>query len=145
MQISLKFDNGRKYWLNLKSVDGGASQMPAVFINVVRKKSGIECQTMQLIKLNRRLSDTSNEIVARSDTIIQDLVVMLRGSAAQLFRLCESVALLDMVTSFAHLSTLRDYVRPEFRGTFALKAARHPILDKVFRDASHLVERSEEN
>ncbi|KAG6040892.1 hypothetical protein E4U41_006740 [Claviceps citrina] len=131
MQITLKFDNGRKYWLSLKSVERDASEITAVFINVVRKKTGIECQTMQLMKLNSRLSDTSNEIVARSDAIIQDLIVMLRGSAAQLFRLCESVALLDMVASFAHLSILRDYVRPEFRGTFALKAARHPILDKI--------------
>lgn len=97
----------------------------------MEKKGGIECHTMQLMKLNSRLSDTSNEIIARSDAIIQDLIVLLRESAAQLFRLCESVGLLDMVTSFAHLSILRDYVRPEFRGTFALKAARHPIMDKV--------------
>ncbi|KAG5985048.1 hypothetical protein E4U55_001789 [Claviceps digitariae] len=131
MSITLKFDNGRKYWLSVKSVDRDSSQIPSVFINVVGKKSGIECQTMQLIKLNGRLSETSNEIVARSDAIIQDLIIMLRGSAAQLFRLCESVALLDMVASFAHLSIMRDYVRPDFRGTFALKAARHPILDKI--------------
>ncbi|KAG5947517.1 hypothetical protein E4U53_006413 [Claviceps sorghi] len=129
--IALKYDNGRKYWLSVKSVARDVDQIPAVFINVVGKKNGIECQTMQLMKLNVRLSDTANEIVARSDAIIQDLIVMLRGSAAQLFRLCESVALLDMVASFAHLSILRDYVRPDFRGTFALKAARHPILDKI--------------
>ncbi|KAG6173980.1 hypothetical protein E4U27_006608 [Claviceps purpurea] len=129
--VTLKFDNGRKYWLLLKGLAGSSSQIPPVFINVVEKKTGIECHTMQLMKLNSRLSDTSNEIVARSDAIIQDLIVLLRGSAAQLFRLCESVGLLDMVTSFAHLSILRDYVRPEFRGTFALKAARHPIMDKI--------------
>ncbi|KAG6044861.1 hypothetical protein E4U39_002928 [Claviceps sp. Clav50 group G5] len=131
MPVTLKFDNGRKYWLLLKGLAGSSSQIPPVFINIVGKKSGIECHTMQLMKLNSRLSDTSNEIVARSDAIIQDLIVLLRGSAAQLFRLCESVGLLDMVTSFAHLSILRDYVRPEFRGTFALKAARHPIMDKI--------------
>ncbi|KAG6002884.1 hypothetical protein E4U21_002706 [Claviceps maximensis] len=129
--ITLKFDNGRKYWLSVKCVERDDSQTPALFINVIKKKSGLECQTMQLMKLNGRLSDTSNEIVARSDAIIQDLIVLLRGSAAQLFRLCESVALLDMVASFAQLSILRDYVRPDFRGAFALKAARHPILDKI--------------
>ncbi|KAG5956536.1 hypothetical protein E4U57_002549 [Claviceps arundinis] len=129
--VTLKFDNARKYWLLLKGLAGSSSQVPPVFINVVEKKGGIECHTMQLMKLNSRLSDTSNEIIARSDAIIQDLIVLLRESAAQLFRLCESVGLLDMVTSFAHLSILRDYVRPEFRGTFALKAARHPIMDKI--------------
>ncbi|QPH16040.1 hypothetical protein C2857_000582 [Epichloe festucae Fl1] len=131
LQTTLKFDNGRKYWLRLKSMDRDAGEIPAVFINVVRKQTGIECQTMQLIKLNGRLSDISNEIIARSDAIIQDLIIMLRASAPQLFRLCESVALLDMVASFAHLTIMRDYTRPEFRGAFAMKAARHPVLDKI--------------
>lgn len=116
-------------------MDRDAGEIPAVFINVVRKQTGIECQTMQLIKLNGRLSDISNEIIARSDAIIQDLIIMLRASAPQLFRLCESVALLDMVASFAHLTIMRDYTRPEFRGAFAMKAARHPVLDKVFAHA----------
>lgn len=127
----MKFDNGRKYWLRLKASDFDGHALPDVVINEVRKKDKIECQTMDLVKLNLRISDAANEVMLRSDSVIQDLLKELRHEATHLFRICESVALVDMVSSFGQLATTRDYVRPDITGTLALKSARHPILDKV--------------
>ncbi|KAH7150268.1 muts domain V-domain-containing protein [Dactylonectria estremocensis] len=128
---SLKYDNGRKYWLRLKAADFEDRPLPDDLIHAVRKKDKIECQTLSLVKLNLRISDTSNEIVIRSDSVIQALVGQLRPEAPHLFRVCESVALVDMISSFGQLATTRDYVRPDISGTLALKSARHPILDKT--------------
>ncbi|KAH7312576.1 muts domain V-domain-containing protein [Stachybotrys elegans] len=128
---SLKFDNGRKYWLRIKSGNLSDEHLPAVFINVIKKKDNIECQTLDLVKLNMRLSDAYNEVVIRSDNVIQDLTAALRAEAPRLFVVCESVGLLDMIASFAQLTSTRDYVRPEITGTLAIQAARHPILDKT--------------
>lgn len=83
------------------------------------------------MKLNARLSDTSNEVVIRSDAVIAELIKKLRIEAPHLFRVCESVALVDMISAFGQLATTRDYVKPDITGTLALKAARHPILDNV--------------
>jgi DNA mismatch repair protein MSH4 len=98
---------------------------------VVKKKDQVECQTLELVKLNLRLSDASNEVIMRSDDIIYDLVKKLREEASVLFKISESIALVDMIASFAQLATTRDYIRPEIKQTLALKAARHPILEKV--------------
>lgn len=100
----------------------------------MKKKDKIECQTLNLVKLNLRLSDTSNEVVIRSDSVIQALLKELRHEIPHLFRVCESVALIDMISSFGQLATTRDYVRPEITNTLALKSARHPVLDKVCDD-----------
>lgn len=108
-----------------------SADLPGIFINVIRKRENIECQTLELVKLNLRLSDASNEAVIRSDSVIQHLIKELRQDASQLFRVCESVALVDMITAFGQLATTRDYIRPEITGTLALQAARHPIMDKV--------------
>lgn len=102
-----------------------------ILINVVRKKNKIECQTLDLAKLNLRLSDISNEVCLRSDSVINDLLDDLRHEASHLFRVIESVALADMLCSFGQVVTTGDYVRPEMTGTLALKGARHPVLDKV--------------
>ncbi|KAI5463606.1 muts domain V-domain-containing protein [Mariannaea sp. PMI_226] len=126
----LKYDNGRKYWLRLQAAEFDDRSLPPVLINVVRKKDKIECQTLSLVKLNLRLSDTSNEVVIRSDAVIRSLVIELTREAPHLFRVCESVALIDMISAFGQLATTRDYVRPDITATLALKAARHPILDK---------------
>ena len=130
ISATLKYDNKRKYWIRLTEKRWTHETLPDVFINVV-KKATFECQTMPLVKLNVRLSDVCSEIVMRSDEVVQELTVRLREFCPELFRVCESVALVDMLCSFAHVAGLRDYCRPEFKGALALKGARHPILDKV--------------
>ena len=131
MSASLKFDNSRKYWLKIRGSDIDTSEPPDILINVVQKRRFLECQTLNLVKLNLRLTDTSNEVVVRSDGIIQGLVNSLQADVPQLFKICESVGLADMLTSFAQLTTTRNYVRPEITGTLALSGAKHPILEKV--------------
>ena len=127
----LKYDNGRKYWLRLRAVDFEEETLPDILINTARKKDHIECQTLSLVKLNLRMSDTSNEVVIRSDAVIQGLLAELRDEVPHMFRICESVALADMIFAFGQLASTQNYVRPEITGTLALSSARHPVLDKV--------------
>ncbi|KGQ07798.1 MutS protein 4 [Beauveria bassiana D1-5] len=100
---TLKFDNGRKYWLKISIGDYNSVDPPGFFINVVKKRGAIECQTLDLVKLNMRLSDTSNEVVFRSDAIIEQLIATLQSDASHLFKMCESVGLIDMLASFTQL------------------------------------------
>ncbi len=76
----------------------------------------------------------------------------LREHVGCLYRLTESVAMLDMLHSFSHLCTISDYSMicnycvttycvlhhyfsviacPEFTDTLAIKQGRHPILDMI--------------
>ncbi|GAB1288253.1 MutS protein homolog 4 [Apodemus speciosus] len=48
-----------------------------------------------------------------------------------LYKLSDTVSMLDMLLSFAHACTLSDYVRPEFTDTLAIKQGWHPILEKI--------------
>ncbi|UKZ79791.1 hypothetical protein TrVFT333_007553 [Trichoderma virens FT-333] len=116
---SLKYDNRRLYWFRIPRVGLDMEAIPQDFIN-----------TLDLVKLNQRLLDTSNEIIMRSDAVIRGLVKELRRQVSPLFRVCESIALVDMISSFGQITTTRDYVRPNIEDTLALKSARHPILDK---------------
>lgn len=119
------------YWFQIPTADLDLEEASKSFINIIWKKNHMECQTLDLVKLNRRLSDTSNEVMLRSDQVILKLVKDLRKEVSPLFRVCESIALLDMIASFGQVTTTRDYVRPLIEETLALKSARHPILDKV--------------
>lgn len=78
-----------------------------------------------------RIQDSVAEAVQMGDKVIQELLDSIRTQVHHMFRVCESVALLDMLSSFAHVSVLRDYTKPNMTGTLGLKAARHPVLDKV--------------
>ncbi|KAI1651931.1 muts domain V-domain-containing protein [Daldinia loculata] len=127
----LKFDANRKYWLQLRQSDFEDRTIPEVLINRVRKGAWIQCQTLVLIQFNHRITDSHNEAIMLSDKVIQELLEAIRGHIPNLFRVCESIALLDMIASFGQSATTRDYVRPEIGNALALKGARHPICERV--------------
>lgn len=119
------------FFLKLKAADFDDRIIPDVFVNQVKKKGVIECQTIDLKKLNQRVYESAMEAISQSDKVIQELLDSIRLQVRDLFRVCEAVALLDMLSAFTQLATLKAYVRPDLTGTLALKSARHPLLDAV--------------
>lgn len=66
-----------------------------------------------------------------SDKAIQDLIAEIRVYMSVLFKVSESIAMLDVLSAFAHNVTLHDYTRPRITQTLGIKAGRHPIREKV--------------
>lgn len=131
IESTLKFENKRRYWLHFRLSDFEGGLVPGSLINCIHKKDSLECQTLQMVKLNQRMTDSVDEVVMQSDKVVQQLLDAIRVEFPSLFRVCESIALLDMLASFGQTVTTRDYVKPEIREALALKSARHPILDMV--------------
>ena len=105
--------------------------IPEVFINVVKRKKMIECQTLELVKLNQKITDAHNEVVNMSDRTIQDLIEDIRTKIHPLFKISEGIAMLDMIAAFAQLVTTQEYSKPEIIPTLAIKAGRHPVREKI--------------
>ncbi|KAL1956145.1 hypothetical protein VTO42DRAFT_7580 [Malbranchea cinnamomea] len=131
LPLDLRFEPARQYYFRLSVADLDSRPLPDVFINVFRKKSFLEFQTLDLVKLNQKITDSHNEVVNMSDRSVQELIDDVRSEISPLFRISEGIAMLDMLTSFAHLVTMHDYVRPELTDTLAIKAGRHPIREKI--------------
>lgn len=127
----MKFDTARQYYICVPAAELGDRQLPDMFINVYGKKNRIECQTLDLVKLNQKITDSHNEVINMSDRSIQELIQDVCSEMSALFRVSEAVATLDMLASFAQLVTTRDYVRPELTDVLAIKAGRHPIREKI--------------
>lgn len=104
------------------------------FVNVVRKRDRIECQTLDLVKLNQRISDSHHEVINMSDQAIQKLIDEICEDVSLLFKISEAIATLDMIAAFAHLVTIQDYTRPEITDVLAIKSGRHPIHEKIHKE-----------
>lgn len=137
LAADLKFDNRRRYWLKFRCCDFENGLIPNALINCVRRKEFLECQTLQMVKLNQRMTDSVDEVIMQSDKVVRNLLESFRADIPQLFRVCESIALLDMLASFGQTATTRDYTRPQLKDALALKAARHPIFDSVSPSCCH--------
>ncbi|CAA7267689.1 unnamed protein product [Cyclocybe aegerita] len=108
-----------------------AGELPKGFVNASMKKGRWMFSSMELKKMNSRMKDALDETLLLSDKIVQDLVAEIVHDIGALYKASEAVALIDMLWSFAHASIMRNYVRPEFTGTLAIKSGRHPILETV--------------
>jgi len=131
LPLQTKFDNVRQFYLRLRAEELQQRNLPGIFINVFRKKDIIECQTLDLLKRNQKISDAHTEVILMSDRAVQDLIANVREHMGSLFRICEGIAMLDMIAAFAQLVTSRDYTRPQLGDALAIKAGRHPIREKI--------------
>ena len=94
----------------------------------------IDCQTLDLVKLNQKIMDSHHEVLQMSDRIIQELIDNIREDVAPLFRISEGIAMLDMIASLAELVTTQEYRRPELTDTLAIRDGRHPIREKIYTE-----------
>ncbi|KAG9126082.1 MutS protein msh4 [Ceratobasidium sp. 392] len=110
--------------------EGG--KLPAAFINVSAKKNQKwTFSHLELKKRNARLRDSLDEALILSDQIVKALVERIVEDVGVLYKASEAIALMDMLWAFAHTSILHRYTRPEFTGTLAIKAGRHPVLETL--------------
>ncbi|KAK5672792.1 MutS protein msh4 [Batrachochytrium dendrobatidis] len=68
-----------------------------------------------------------------------DLTAQIREYLSMLYQLSETLALLDMIVSFAAVAKSWNGVRPEFTNTLAIKNGRHPILISMGNTAIKVV------
>ncbi|CAO1602016.1 MutS protein msh4 [Xanthoria calcicola] len=129
--LEMKYDTARQYYIRIATSELEDRNLPEIFINSFRKKNFVECQTLDLLKLNQKIADSHHEVLQMSDGSVQELVNRIREDIAPLFKTCEAIALLDMIASFAQLVTVQDYCRPELTDTLAIKSGRHPIREKI--------------
>ena len=134
MALDLKYDPARHYYIRIATTELVDQDLPLVFVNVFRKKNFVECQTLDLLKLNQKITDSHHEVIQMSDASIQSLIDDIRADIAPLFKISEAVGLLDMLASFAQLVTTRDYCRPEITNALAIKSGRHPIREKIEKE-----------
>ncbi|OBT77833.1 hypothetical protein VF21_03230 [Pseudogymnoascus sp. 05NY08] len=131
IQMETRYDNARRYYLRIPESNLEGQTMPEILINCYRKKGYIECQTLFLVKLNQRIEDSHQEVVLMSDKTVTQLIDNVRAEIQPLFRVSDSIAMLDMLAAFAQLVTTSDYVKPEITRCLAIKSGRHPVHEKA--------------
>ncbi|CAK7214716.1 MutS protein msh4 [Sporothrix bragantina] len=129
-KITLKYTAARKFYLQVQVKDFGSNGPPAVLINRTKVKGTIECQTLKLVGYNERVNQAVHGAMIESDEVIKGLLSEIRPQISTLFKYCESIALVDLLVSFATLTKSFVYTEPVISGdSYALVGGRHPILD----------------
>ena len=131
LNLEMKYDTARQYYIRIPASELEDRDLPEDFINAYRKKTTVECQTLDLLKFNQKIADSHHEVLQMSDKSIQELIDEVREDMTPLFKIAEAIALLDMIGAFAQLATVKDYCRPELTQTLAIRNGRHPICEAI--------------
>ncbi|EUC41537.1 hypothetical protein COCMIDRAFT_40313 [Bipolaris oryzae ATCC 44560] len=123
IKLDLKYENARQFYIKIALSELEDKALPPVFTNIIRRHNHIECQTVELMKRNQKARDEA----------VGDLTEQVRSHVSILFKVCEAVAMLDMIGAFAHLVTVNNYIQPQLTDTFAIQSGRHPIKEKIMQ------------
>ncbi|KAH3954914.1 hypothetical protein HBH53_014490 [Parastagonospora nodorum] len=132
-QLELKYESARQFYIRIPASQIEGRDLPPIFTNVIRRKKNIECSTLELMKRNQKINVSHQEVILMSDQAVENLIEEVRSHMSIMFKICEAVALLDMITSFAHLVTVNDYTKPQLTDTLAIQQGRHPIKEKIMQ------------
>lgn len=131
LPLEIRYETARQYYIRLPAHELEERSLPDVFVNVHRRNKVVECQTLDLMRLNRKVTDAHHEVLSMTSWAIQNLTEQIREVISPLFKTSEAIALLDMLASFAQVITTHEYVRPDLTDTFMMKSGRHPIIERV--------------
>ncbi|ORX92867.1 hypothetical protein K493DRAFT_224545, partial [Basidiobolus meristosporus CBS 931.73] len=131
IELKINFSHSMGFFLSVQGDQLPENELPSIFINVTRKKKLLVFTSMELLKWNERISNSLTEVYLMSDKIITELTNEICTHISILYKVAESIALVDMMMSFAYLCTISNYVRPEFTNTLGIKKGRHPIQDSL--------------
>ncbi|GJN90862.1 hypothetical protein Rhopal_003876-T1 [Rhodotorula paludigena] len=109
------------------------SEMAREVTNVVRgvpKGKKVEFSTLELKKRNARLLESTQEILVMSEEVLEGMFDEIRADISCLYKCAEAIALLDMLSAFADVSSKHECVRPEWTDTLAIKSGRHPLHEQ---------------
>lgn len=133
-KLKLAIQGKRGYHFTIPSVDFCMGDLPEEFICVFEGKRLHRFSSVELERLNSRYHDALQEIWRLQEVELGSLLAAIFKPEVlhALHQLCDSIALLDTITSFATYSTLCPVKteRPKMSetGPIALREAYHPIL-----------------
>ncbi|XP_063284105.1 mutS protein homolog 4 [Pelobates fuscus] len=133
LPLKTSFSTARGFFIQMNA-DGNVTStltLPTEFVKVTRIKNTYSFTSVDLIKMNERCQESLREIYHMSYLIVCKLLSEIYEHIHCLYKLADTVSMLDLLLSFAHACTLSDYVRPEFTDTLAIKQGWHPILEKI--------------
>lgn len=125
-------DNPTLGWaFRLTRTDAGCLRGKSGFIDLKTQKAGQFFTTKTLRQLATRHQELGEQYHKAQASVAREVVNVASTYLPVLGPLCMALAHLDVIISFAHVSSFSKlpYVRPKFGDSFNLKQARHPCME----------------
>nr|WP_240490314.1 DNA mismatch repair protein MutS [Planctopirus hydrillae] len=130
---NLKVGFNRVFGFYLECSASQADKVPPEYIRKQTLKNYERYITPALKEYEDKVLQAESRSIALEQQLFSDLRQKVSSRAAELRVTAESLAVLDVLCSFAILATRRQYVRPEIASepVLEIRQGRHPVLDQL--------------
>uniref|UniRef100_A0A2I2YCZ7 MutS homolog 4 n=1 Tax=Gorilla gorilla gorilla TaxID=9595 RepID=A0A2I2YCZ7_GORGO len=111
LPLRTSFSSARGFFIQMTTdcIALPTDQLPSEFIKISKVKNSYSFTSADLIKMNERCQESLREIYHMTYMIVCKLLSEIYEHIHCLYKLSDTVSMLDMLLSFAHACTLSDY------------------------------------
>jgi DNA mismatch repair protein MutS len=133
---SLKIKHNNVIGYHVEITAAHKSRIPTDFIHRQTMAGAMRFTTTELSTLEQELASAADQALQLELKLYEDLVQEVLSQATEIARSTQSIALIDVVTSFAVLALQQNYTRPVIDDSlqFDIEGGRHPVVEFVMKE-----------
>ena len=134
---NLRVGYNRVFGYYIEVAKGQVSMVPEHYIRKQTLANGERYITPELKELESEILTAKDRISALEYELFTEVRMKLAEQSERVQRTAHAVACLDVLTDFASVAVKNNYCRPEIdlSGEIDIKAGRHPVVERVLKDA----------
>ena len=137
--MKLHWIKNKGFWIQVitdKKNQVDVNSLPPDFKKITKIKNGFNFVTINFAEKEGVARSSMADICRMSNAVFNELLGEVREYMGFLYKLNDTLAVLDLVTTFASVTMSQDYVKPQFGENIVIKAGRHPILEQMVMEVT---------
>ena len=134
--LKIKFNNFHGYFIEVTNKNLDKIENSNYKFNYIQKTvNNVRFSTEELSQISKQILDSEELSIELEKKIYKQLCCKINDSATTLSVILEKISFIDVMLSFAYLSSERDYTRPKIddKKIIKLNKARHPVVEEGLR------------
>jgi DNA mismatch repair protein MutS len=131
--LKIKHNNMLGYFVEIPV--RAEKHVPPHFIHRQTMKDALRYTTVRLGELEQKILHAADKALKLELELFEELVQRITAYSTQIISAARALARLDVCLAFAHMATMRSYVRPRITADkqMLIEGGRHPVVEHMLR------------
>jgi len=137
-QLKVKHNNFLGFFVEVPQAQGERLLKPPLdelFTHRQTMADAMRFATRELVELDRKIAQANEAAQAREEALFAAMSEEVLAQTAEIRRIAQGFAALDVIATLAEIAALRDWVRPKVDSSldFEIEAGRHPVVEAALK------------
>ncbi len=137
-QLKVKHNNFLGFFVEVPQAQGERLLKPPLdqlFTHRQTMADAMRFATRELVELDQKIAQASERAQAREEALFAAMSEAILTQSAEMRRIAQGFAALDVIAALAEIAARRDWVRPKVDSSldFEIEAGRHPVVEAALK------------